>query len=240
LSYNYRRRHSREERERGWDSTLFKVEKARAFKNPFDTKVKVDQVCEKGLSPREADVNLSRHFGVLRQEKAVRRRRSSLVLMQGTPLPTPPPLVEEVLHRIAAYVMVHNIDLATGKSPLLCRAPVSRMWHGLSRLPVEGHGGSSSESWSTYFGSAGVPGCLPLRLAPPNGDPRGAAAVWWVAARAGPDMPDQASLMAAFLTGVPIEVGEALTVGKYLARLNDEGVVSLDDLQRAVGQFVAY
>jgi hypothetical protein len=40
--------------------------------------------------------------------------------------------------------------------------------------------------------------------------------------------------------GIPIEVAEGRAVGKYLAAIDPRNVCSLDDLQRAVSQYVVY
>lgn len=148
------RRHSREIRERGWDNSLFKLETSGSFKNPFDTAIK-----------RTTDTQ--------RQ-----RRRSLEMIKRGPQLPPPPERVDEVLHRLAAYVMLHKVDLDDVKK-------------------------------AQDFKRCGWIHTTEVREA-------------------------------LLLYGIPIERSEGIAVGRYLSSLNNEGVVQLDDLHQAVGQYVAH
>lgn len=84
LPYNRKRRHDREEREKAWDAYF--SQHTEGFNNPFLLNARV-------VSDRH-------HL----------KERAAFLANQG-PLPPVKPFVEEVLRRLAKYVMLHNIDL---------------------------------------------------------------------------------------------------------------------------------
>ena len=133
---------------------MFKLQNAKSFKDPFDTTVK-----QKKESQRQ-------------------RTRSLQIMHRGPPLPPPPERVDEVLHRLAAYVMLHKVDLEDVKK-------------------------------AQDFKTCG-----------------------WIHMTEVRD--------ALLLYGIPIERSEGIAVGRYLSGLNNAGVVRLDDLHKAVGQYVAH